>query len=273
MRVLQGHVQEVRRMRCSELIARLEELAPPHYAEEWDNVGLLAGRRDKEIKKIMVAVDATSDVIGQACLARADLLLTHHPLLFRAQKQICSDDFIGKRLLRLIQSDICYYAMHTNFDVMGMADAAADELGLKNPGVLKVTCEDEISCEGIGRYGKLPSVMTLAECAEYVKTAFALPKVAVYGDLDRMVEVMAVLPGSGGDEIADALRVGADVYLTGDVSHHDGIDAMEQGLSVIDAGHFGLEKLFTTYMRDYFFRELPELVLLEAEEKAPFQMM
>lgn len=260
-------------MRCSEFIARLEELASPRYAEEWDNVGLLAGRRDKEIKKIMVAVDATSDVIEQACRARADLLLTHHPLLFRAQKRICSDDFIGKRLMRLIQNDICYYAMHTNFDVMGMADAAADELGLKNPCVLKVTCEDEISSEGIGRYGKLPGVMTLAECAEYVKTAFALPQVAVYGDLDRMVEVMAVLPGSGGDEIPDALRAGADVYLTGDVSHHDGIDAVEQGLSVIDAGHFGLEKLFVTYMRDYFLRELPEIVLMEAEQEAPFQMM
>lgn len=260
-------------MRCSELIASLEELAPPRYAEEWDNVGLLAGRRDKEIKKVMVAVDATSDVIGQAVRARADLLLTHHPLLFHAQKRICGDDFIGKRLLRLIQSDICYYAMHTNFDVMGMADAAADELGLKNPGVLKVTCEDEASREGIGRYGRLPGVMTLAECAEYVKTAFGLPQVSVYGDLSSTVEVMAVLPGSGGDEISDALRVGAEVYLTGDISHHDGIDAVEQGLSVIDAGHFGLEKLFVTYMRDYFFRELPEVELLTAEQEAPFRII
>ncbi len=261
------------RMRCSELIARLEELAPPRYAEEWDNVGLLAGRQDKEIKRVMAAVDATGDVIEQAHRARADFLLTHHPLLFHAQKRVCDDDFIGKRILRLIQGDICYYAMHTNFDVMGMADAAADELGLKNRGVLKVTCEDETSTEGIGRYGKLPAVMTLAECAEYVKTTFALPQTAVYGDMEQRVETMAVLPGSGGDEISDALRVGADVYLTGDISHHDGIDAVEQGLSVIDAGHYGLEKLFVTYMRDYFFRELPELVFLQAEQEAPFRMI
>ena len=260
-------------MKCSELITKLEELAPPHYAEEWDNVGLLAGRLDKEIKKVMVSVDATSDVIEQAYRAGADLLLTHHPLLFRAQKRICGDDFIGKRLLRLIQSDICYYAMHTNFDVMGMADAAADELGLKNPDVLKVTFEDEVSREGIGRYGNLPDVMTLAECAEYIKTTFGLPQVAVYGDFDRMVKVMAVLPGSGGDEIPDALRVGADVYLTGDVSHHDGIDAMEQGLSVVDAGHFGLEKIFVSYMRDYFLREFPDLELLTAQQEAPFRIV
>lgn len=260
-------------MKCSELIEKLEELAPPHYAEEWDNVGLLAGRRDKEIQRVMAAVDATADVVEQARRARADLLLTHHPLLFHAQKQICSDDFIGKRLISLIQNDICYYAMHTNFDVMGMADAAADELGLKNPEVLKVTCEEESSKEGIGRYGKLPYAMSLAECAEYVKTAFSLPQAAVYGDLDRMVEKMAVLPGSGGDEISDALRAGADVYLTGDISHHDGIDAMEQGLSVIDAGHFGLEKLFVTYMRDYFFREFPEITFLEAEQQVPFRIV
>lgn len=260
-------------MRCDEVIARLEELSPAHYAEAWDNVGLLTGRRDKEIRRVMVALDATWDVVLQASQARADLLLTHHPLLFTPQKRICGDDFIGKRLLRLIADDICCYAMHTNFDVMGMADAAADELGLRERRVLKVTWEDEISQEGLGRYGRLPGVMTLGECAEYVKKVFALPQVSVYGDRERPVEIMAVLPGSGRDETADVLRVGADVYLTGDFSHHAGIDAVEQGLSVIDAGHFGLEKIFMPYMKGYFERELPELTVLTAKQEAPFTVM
>lgn len=257
-------------MRCDEVIVRLEELSPVHYAQEWDNVGLLVGRNDKEVRRVMIALDATSDVIEQAVHAQADFLLTHHPLLFAPTKCICSDDFIGRRLIRLIKNDICYYTMHTNFDVMGMADAAADELGLKNRRVLAVTYEDEISKEGLGRYGRLPRIMTLAECAEYVKSVFKLQQVFLYGDAEHTVETMAVLPGSGREEIADALRVGADVYLTGDMSHHAGIDAVEQGLSVIDAGHFGLEQIFIPYMRDYFARELPELEVLTAEQKAPF---
>lgn len=257
-------------MRCDEVIVRLEELSPVHYAQEWDNVGLLVGRNDKDVRRVMIALDATSDVIEQAVQAQADFLLTHHPLLFAPTKCICSDDFIGRRLIRLIKNDICYYAMHTNFDVMGMADAAADELGLKNRRVLSVTYEDEISKEGLGRYGRLPRIMTLGECAEYVKSVFHLQQVFLYGDAEHTVETMAVLPGSGKEEIADAIRVGADVYLTGDMSHHAGIDAVEQGLFVIDAGHFGLEQIFIPYMRDYFARELPELEVLTAEQKAPF---
>ncbi len=257
-------------MRCSEIMAKLEELSPVSYAEKWDNVGLLAGRRDKDVHSVMIALDATSAVVEQAVRMKADMLLTHHPLLFSPQKKICQEDFIGKRLIRLIRNDINYYAMHTNFDVMGMADAAADELALKNREVLFVTYEDEMSKEGLGRSGKLPQIMSLKECAEYVKRVFHLERVAVYGDLDRHVEKMAVLPGSGKDEVSFALASGADVYLTGDLSHHAGIDAMEQGLCVIDAGHFGLEQIFMPYMKEFFGREFPELEVVVASEEAPF---
>ena len=221
----------------------------------------------------MIGLDATSDVIEQAVDQNTDLLITHHPLLFSPQKRICQDDFIGKRLMRLIQNDINYYAMHTNFDVMGMADAAADELALKNREVLEVTYTDETMTEGIGRVGKLPRIMSLKECAEYVKEAFSLKQVAVYGDLTQNVECMAVLPGSGKDEIVNALQAAADVYLTGDISHHAGIDAMEQGLCVIDAGHFGLEQIFMPYMRDFFEREFPGLEVLIAKQEPPFTVV
>lgn len=260
-------------MRCSDIMEKLEELSPASYAESWDNVGLLAGRRDKEVHSVLIALDATTAVVEQAIRMKADLLLTHHPLLFSPQKKICQEDFIGRRLLSLIRNDINYYAMHTNFDVMGMADAAADELGLKNRGVLYVTYEDEISREGLGRSGKLPRIMSLRDCAEYVKKVFGLDQVAVYGDLSGDVEKMAVLPGSGKDETAFALSAGADVYLTGDLSHHAGIDAMEQGLCVIDAGHFGLEKIFMPYMKEFFEREFPQLEVIIAEEKAPFTVI
>jgi len=257
-------------MRCSELMEKLESLSPVSYAENWDNVGLLCGRKDKEIRKIMIALDATNDVIDQAISNQVDFLLTHHPLIFSSVKRITGDDFIGKRLLSLIRNDICYYAMHTNFDVMGMADAVADDLNLKKCSVLDITYEDDIAKEGIGRVGTLPRIMSLKECAEYCKEIFNLEQVTVFGDLDSSIETAAVVPGSGKDYITQAIKKQADVLITGDIGHHNGIDAMEQGIAIIDAGHYGLEKTFVPYMAEALKRELSQITVLTAKEKAPF---
>ena len=104
-------------MQCRELTKWLEAKWPCARAESWDNVGLLAGRQDKEIGVVMVALDAVDAVVDEALRRGADMLLTHHPLIFSARKQINDSDFIGRRLLKLLGSDVCYYAMHTNFDV------------------------------------------------------------------------------------------------------------------------------------------------------------
>ncbi|MBQ0043113.1 MAG: Nif3-like dinuclear metal center hexameric protein [Lachnospiraceae bacterium] len=260
-------------MRCGDIISKLEELSPESYALSWDNVGLLIGRRDKEVNKVCIALDATSEVIEQAVKMNADMILTHHPLIFKGTKKICQDDYVGKRIIKLIQNDICLVAMHTNFDVMGMADAAADELNLKGREVLEITSNEEGVHEGLGRYGRLPHIMTLRECAEYVKEVFKLPQVVVYGDLLQDVERMAVLPGSGRDEVALAKEVGADVYLTGDISHHAGIDAVEMGINVIDAGHFGIEQIFVPYMKDFFIREMRSVVVEMAKQEIPFSII
>ena len=132
-------------MKCSEVLACLEKIAPGCFAEKWDNVGLLVGREEKEIEKIILALDPTSEVIEEAASWGADLLITHHPLIFSGIKSVTTNDFIGKRVFKLISSDICYFAMHTNFDVMGMADAVADMLKLEKCQVLDVTYQDDIS--------------------------------------------------------------------------------------------------------------------------------
>lgn len=257
-------------MKCYEIIEKLESLSPEAFAEEWDNIGLLAGRRDKEVEMIYIALDATDDVIEEAVRLGADMLLTHHPLIFKKLSRINTDDFIGRRVYQLIRNDISYYAMHTNFDIMGMADAAADELSLREREVLNVTFEDDISKEGCGRVGKLKECMSVSDLAELVKTRFHVPNVRVYGDLGDIVEVAAVMPGSGGSYIKDALNMGADVMITGDIDHHEGIDAVAQGIAVIDAGHYGIEKLFIPYMEEFIKRELPELTIYKAEFKEPF---
>ncbi|WP_026505383.1 Nif3-like dinuclear metal center hexameric protein [Butyrivibrio sp. NC3005] len=257
-------------MQLSEVIDHLEQLSPPSYAESWDNVGLLAGRKDKEVQRVFIALDATDEVVDEAIRRDADLLLTHHPLIFKGIKKVSDEDFIGRRIVRLLRYDVSYFAMHTNFDVMGMADAAADEMELERRDVLDVTFEDDISREGIGRIGNLPGTMTLKECAGFVKKCFHIGSVRVYGDLNKKIHRVAICPGSGKSVIGKALDKKVDVLITGDIDHHEGIDAVSQGLPIIDASHYGLEKIFIPYMRDYLHREFPSLEVMCAEFKAPY---
>lgn len=260
-------------MRCDEVISCLEKLAPPSFAESWDNPGLLTGREDKEITNVMIALDATDGVIEQAVAAGVSMLLTHHPLVFSPVKRIRTSDFTGRRLYRLIQRDICCYAMHTNFDVACMADAAAGRLGLSECRVLEVTCRTGEEEKGIGCYGKLPQRMSLKECACYVKEIFHLESVKVFGEDGAAVSSAAVCPGAGKSVIGLAAGAGAEVFITGDIDHHSGLDCLAQGMNVIDAGHFGLEKIFMPYMEAFLKQELPELLVSTAKEKAPFWVL
>lgn len=260
-------------MKVHEIISSLSELAPFEYAQGWDNVGLLAGSKEKEVSSVFVAVDATDEVIEKALECGADMLLTHHPMIFSAMKRVVDDDFIGRRIIKLIKSDMAYVAMHTNFDIMGMADAAADELKLRKCEVLHVTFEDEIAQAGLGRIGVLPREMSLREFADVVKITFHVPTVRIYGDPDTPIMKVAILPGSGRSEIDDAIRGGADVFITGDVDHHSGIDALAKGLCVIDAGHYGIEKLFISYMEEFIGRNLKGIRVYKEDIKEPFMVV
>lgn len=160
-------------MICREIIKEIEARFPKHYAMEWDNVGLQVGRSDKEVKRIYLALDATDEVIEEAADWGADMLITHHPMIFKAMKKINDEDFIGRRVLKLIRDDISYYAMHTNYDVMGMAELAGKVLELSEPEVLEVTgsmqSESGEVPVGIGRVADLAQPMDLKSCAEMVK--------------------------------------------------------------------------------------------------------
>ena len=252
-------------MRCDEIIRICEELAPAKLACDWDNPGLLAGRSDREVSRILLAVDVTDEVISQAEEWGADMIISHHPLIFKGIKKVNDSDFVGRRILRLIRDDICCFAMHTNFDAAPgcMADTAAEMLGLSETEVLETlgTLPDG-KPYGIGVCGSLPEQVTLMELARRVKEVFNIPGVSVFGDLDsgRKLIRAAVCPGSGGSETGLALLKGADVYITGDISHHEGLDAAEQGLAVIDAGHYGIEHIFMPIMEKYLGKMLPREV-------------
>lgn len=259
-------------MLCRELTEKIEEVYPVSYACEWDNVGLLAGRGSKEIKKVYLAVDVTEDVIREAVQKEMDLIITHHPLIFKGLKKISDQDLIGNRVVQLLQHDISYYAMHTNYDVLRMGELAAVRLGLKSPEVLEVTASEDPK-KGIGQVGRLSDPMTVRECCALVKERFGLSQVKVFGNMDRTVRKAAVCPGSGKSVIGEALGRQAEVLITGDIDHHSGIDAEAQGLTIIDAGHYGLEHIFMEDMKEFLEERFGELDILCAPVRHPFSVV
>ena len=258
-------------MLCRDIMKVIETTYPKHAALEWDNVGLLVGRTEKEVKKIYVALDATDDVIDDAIFSGADMLITHHPLLFSPLKKITDEHFIGGRVVKLLQHDISYYAMHTNYDVLGMAELSGGILGLNDMEVLEVTDSDNV--QGIGRVGELSKVMTLQECCGLVKDKFQLENVKVFGDINKIVKRVAISPGSGKGMTDIALEKRAEVLITGDISHHEGIDAVAQGIAIIDAGHYGLEHIFVEDIVDFLMKYFSNIEIQKSQNIHPFQVI
>lgn len=257
-------------MKCAEICKELEKLAPASFAEEWDNPGLQVGSRRREVRRVFLALDALDFVVEHAVKAGADLLLTHHPLIFHPIKNVTDENFVSERVLRLAEAGISCFAMHTNFDVCVMARLASEDLELGKARVLSETGERDGTPLGFGMTGDLPRPMHLNECADYVKEKFHLSQVRVFGDPRNELYSAAVVPGSGGSFLADALRSDADVLITGDVSYHTGIDAVMQGVCVIDAGHYGIEKIFVPFMEQFFVNHFPELEVLSEQDAMPF---
>ena len=175
--------------------------------------------------------------------------------------------------MRLIGADISCYAMHTNYDVLGMAELSEKVLGIKDTEVLDATMMREGKEEGIGRIGNLEEPMTLRECCVYVKHKLNLGSIKVFGDMDQNISRMAVSPGSGKSAVAPAIAKGADVLVTGDIGHHDGLDAVGEGLAVIDAGHYGTEYIFMEDMKRFFEHKLPGIEAVTAPVVHPFQVI
>ena len=209
----------------------IDAFAPFELAEEWDNVGLLAGRADMQVSGVLCALDLNIAVIEEARRLGANLIVTHHPILFRGRKNLREDDAEGRMLCELVRGNIALIAAHTNFDNAqpGVNDALAARLGLQNVQAL----------ENGMRVGDA-SVRILAELRNLVGTALDAP-VRCYGEADRKIVRVAVLGGAGEDFWPQAIAAGADVYVTGECAHHKAWDAYQSGLCVLEAGHAATE--------------------------------
>ena len=260
-------------MKAYELISWLEKKYPTDAAEDWDNVGLLTGDDNTEVSHVFLALDLTEETLAEAIENGADMILTHHPMIFSGIKKINNHSFTGRRILTLIRKGIVYYAMHTNYDVLGMADLSAGYLELSDTKVLCATGEKDGEPIGFGRVGNLPCEMTLKEYALLVKKNLKLSDVKVYGNLEQTVKTAAVCTGSGKSMIQDVLAAGADVYVTGDIDHHTGIDTVAQGLAIIDAGHYGTEYIFMEDMKERLAKAFPELTVSCAKVRSPYTIL
>lgn len=215
----------------AQVLELVNGIAPFELAEEWDNVGLLAGHPDSPVERVLCALDLRLDVVEEARRRGCQLIVTHHPILFRGRKNLRETDAEGRLLCALVRSGIAMIAAHTNFDNAhpGVNDALAAVLGLENVAVL----------ENGMRLGTVKQTEFGLFC-DAVRTALRGPA-RCYGDLMRRIQRVAVLGGAGEDFARQALEAGADVYLTGEMAYHKGLDAADNGLCVIEAGHAATE--------------------------------
>lgn len=255
-------------MNCTDIIKKIEEEYNPDLACDWDNVGLLVGREDKEVRTIYLALDATKQVIDRAITNKADMLITHHPMIFGGIKTVNTKDLTGSKIVSLLQNDISYYAAHTNYDVVRMAEIAASRLGIKEGQVLEITEEEK--GVGIGLYGVIEEPLSVRQLGELIKDKFHVDTVKIFGDLNKKITRPAISPGSGKSMIDPALKAGVEVLITGDIDHHTGVDAMDEGLIVIDAGHYGLEHIFIKDMARYVAQLSDNLTVIREPVENPF---
>lgn len=210
---------------------RIDEIAPFSLQEEWDNAGLLIGSPEKAVDTLLCALDLTLDVLEEARMRGAQLIVTHHPILFRGRKNLREDDAEGRLLCGMVRSGIGLIAAHTNYDnaCPGVNDALAARLGLR----------EVASLENGMRLG-VADEMTLRQFRDFAQERLG-GFMRCYGEADRRVSRIALLGGAGEDFAAQALAAGAQVYLTGEMAYHKGLDAHAAGLCVLEAGHAATE--------------------------------
>lgn len=262
--------------KVKDICDKIELFAPQHLAESWDNVGLMVGDFEQDVNKIFVCLDITSENVSRAIKCNANMIVSHHPLLFSPIKRVVESDITGNIIRSLIRNNISAYSCHTNLDHAdgGTNDALADKLGLCD--VRRFTdeeCVDEVGnpIDNIGRIGTLETPMAVEDFVAYTKSILGCGKIRYVGSPDDTIENVALCSGSGGEGIYSAYHAGADAYVTADIKHHEAQLAFELGLNLIDAGHFETENTICEFMSDYLSECFPELEIVPSVSEPYFK--
>lgn len=226
-------------MKLYDFLNELRCVIPEEMQEEWDNSGIQINTGDREIEKVLVALEITPEVVTEAVEKKADLIITHHPLIFGGTKSVNIDNALGRYLIQLVKADIPVYSCHTNFDKItgGNNDTLCSIMGL--------TDVEFIAGDDITRMGSC-SAQTLREYAENLARSLNVDMGSfhIVGNPDDVIEKVGCCTGAGSEYLEIAKACGCNLFVTGDLKHHEARTAQECGIAVIDAGHYGTEKIF-----------------------------
>lgn len=250
----------------------LEEWAPPSSAQSYDNVGLQVGDPSAEVRRGLLALDMTPQVLAEARAVEADLIITHHPLIFRPLQRVTTTSFAASLAYRLASSGVGLYSIHTNLDAApgGVSFALGRTLGLADMEFLDVFESDGEEI-GLGVVGRLEAPASLAEFLERVADRLNTESLRFVGDHDSRVDRVAVCGGAGSDFVGKAIASGADVYVTADVKYHAFFDVLDtEGrpkMAFVDAGHYETEVMTETLLRDELAERFSDVEWLRTEHR------
>ena len=250
------------------VIQFLEEFAPPSLAAEWDNVGLLIGDRSRQVQRIMTCLTVTPASVAEAIDQQVDLIVTHHPVLFRPTKRITTDTLEGRLLWNLMSSGISVYSPHTAFDSTrgGINEQLAEGLGLTDirPLIESSVEEPEV---GTGRMGQFKTSGTLGDLIAAAKGFLNVQSLQVLGDATRPVRGVAIACGSGGEFMQTAADAGCNCLVTGEARFHTCLEAEALGLALILTGHYASERFAVERLSETLARKFADLTVWASRQE------
>lgn len=216
----------------------LHTLAPVYLAEDYDNVGLLVESEKTEIESVLISLDTDNKVTEEAKNKKCDMIISHHPLIFKPLKRVGADDCV----FSLVKNNIALYAMHTNYDAVqgGLCDVLLNKI-CKCKDVMPLIGEES---DSIGRFATLESEMSFSEFTESIKNALGLKELRVVGCDEARIKTVAICNGGGADFVYDAKGKGADVYISGDFKYHHARFGYENDIALLELSHYDAEIIF-----------------------------
>ena len=244
----------------------LEHWSPLRNAEEFDNVGLIVGETNSIINKAIITIDVTETIIDEAIDNNCDLIITFHPLMYKGNGTLKSEEYVDKIIIKALKNNINIYAIHTNLDnnPMGVSFQISEKLGLKNREIM-IKKEDDKRI-GMGMIGNLENEKTEKEFLDYLKKKMEISNLRHSNLVDNKIKKIGVLGGSGSFGIEEALNKNIDCYVTADLKYHDFFKPND-GLLLVDIGHYESEKYTKELILNYLNKKIPKFACIIAKSR------
>jgi dinuclear metal center YbgI/SA1388 family protein len=244
-------------MTVGDICTLLEDFAPLSFQESYDNAGLVLGNRSTKVTGILISLDVTEAVLDEAITLGYNMIVTHHPLIFKGIRTITGGNSTDKCLLKAIKNDLILYAGHTNFDSVrgGVNEKMAEKLGLTKRRILSPVIRKDVE-HGLGMVGELPDYQSEKDFLNLVKSTFHCERLRYSVPTGKKIKTVAVCGGSGAEFMELARALGADAFITGEARYHE-FFTQGQDILFIDAGHYETEQFTKEVFFDLISKNLP----------------